>query len=266
MTSPIRTPLAMIGSGVAALVLLVCIGVVSATGRRIDRELMLAWAYNDLIIGPVGALVRSPLIMLVVAAIFVIAVVRRRPDLAVGALLLVGGATLSTQVLKRYVIAQLTVGENTMPSGHVTVVLSVLLAAMLVIGPRWRRGLSAVAGFLGALTAIGAMIGTWHVPGDVIAAAAVCLVWVGIILLAITPVARRFRRATATVWSRDPALRPPGLALLGGLAAAGALTAYRGFPGISLGWFVSSRCTGMVVALAVAGVVSWFAAALDEID
>lgn len=256
----------MIASGVAALAVLVLVGVVLPVGRTIDRQVMLAWAYDDLIIGPIGALVRSPLIVVVVAAIILVAVVRRRPDLGVAALLLVGGATLSTQILKRDVIAPLATGENTMPSGHVTVVLSTLLAAVLVAGPRWRPGWSTLAGFLGAVTAIGAMIGTWHVPGDVVAAAAVCLVWSGIVLVALTPAVHRFRRTAPSVWSHDRALQPRGLALLGGLAAAGALTAYRGLPDIPPGWFVASRLTGVLVALAVGGVVSWFVAALDEVD
>ncbi|PWJ26173.1 PAP2 superfamily protein [Branchiibius hedensis] len=266
MTLPLRTPLAMIAGGLIALAIVVLGGVVSATGGRVDRELMLAWAYDDLVIGPVGVLVRGPLIVVVLAAIVGVALLRRRPDLAVAAVVLVGGATVSTQLLKRSVIAPLATGENTMPSGHVTVVLSTLLAAVLVSGPRWRPQLSALAGFLGAVTAIGAMIGTWHVPGDVVAAAAVCLVWAGIVVLIGAPVARRFHRTAAVRWSSDPALRPPGLALLGGLAAAGALTAYRGWPDIPLGWFVASRFTGMLVALAVSGVVSWFVVALDEVD
>lgn len=256
----------MIASGAAGVVVLALGGVAIAAGRRLDQKLMLAWAYDDLVIGPVGAFVRSPLVVVVVALLVVVALFRRRPDLAVGAVVLVGGASLSTQILKRYLIALLATGENTMPSGHVTVVLSVLLAALLVAGPRWRPVLAAVAGFLGAGTAIGAMIGTWHVPGDVVAAAAVCLVWCGIVLLALTPVAGRFRRTPVARWSQDPALQPRGLALLGALAAAGALTAYRGFPDIALGWFVASRFAGLLVALAIGGVVAWFVAALDQVD
>lgn len=256
----------MIATGVGALVLVALVGVASSSGGQIDRKLMLAWAYDDLIIGPVGAFVRSPLVLVTVALLVLVALLRRRPDLAAAAVVLVAGASLSTQVLKRWVISRLTTGETTMPSGHVTIVLSVLLAALLVAGPRWRPALSAIAGFLGALTAIGAVIGTWHVPGDVVAAAAVCLVWAGIVLLALSPSTRRLRRTAATVWSTDPALQPRGLALLGALAAAGALTAYRGFPDIPIGWFVASRLTGLLIALAVGAVVAWFAATLDQVD
>lgn len=266
MTRGGRAPLAMIAGGLAALVVVVLGFVVSSAGRRLDLRLMLAWAYDDLIIRPVGAVVRPLPIVLVCAALVVIALVRRRPDLGLAAVVLVAGATVSTQVLKRKIIAPLATGENTLPSGHTTVVVSLLLAVLLVSGPRWRPGLAAAAGFLGGLTAIGAMIGTWHVPGDVVAAAAVCLVWAGIVLLALIPLARRFRRSPAVHWSQDPALQPRGLALLGALAAAGVLTAYRGFPDIPLGWLVASRLAGLLVALAVGAVVSWFVAALDQVD
>ncbi|MFC6714887.1 phosphatase PAP2 family protein [Branchiibius cervicis] len=266
MTHPSRSALAMIASGGLALAALVPAAVVTTTGRRVDRQLMLAWAYDDVIIAPVGALVRSPLVAVAVAVIVAVALFRRRPDLAVAAAVLVAGASATTQILKRFVITPLTTDENTMPSGHVTVVLSVLLAALLVAGQTWRPGWAAAVGFLGTLTAIGAMIGTWHVPGDVVAAAAVCLVWSGLVLSALAPAARRLRRTARAVWPADPALQPRGLALLGGLAAAGALTAYRGWPDIPLGWFVASRLVGMLVALAVGGVVAWFAAALDDVD
>ena len=255
----------MTASGALTLVVLILGGVVSPTGRRFDRQLMLAWAYDDLVIGPVGVLVRSPLIMAAVVLLVVVALCRRRPDLGVAAVV-IGAASATTQILKRYVIAPLATDENTMPSGHVTVVLSTSLAVVLVAGRKWRPALSAAAGFLGALTGIGAMIGTWHVPGDVVASAAVCLVWAGIVLVVLGPAARRFRRPPTTAWSTDPALQPRGLALLGGLAAAGALTAYRGWPDIPLGWLVASRVVGMLVALAVGGVVGWFVAGIDDVD
>lgn len=266
MTSPVRSALAMIASGATAVMVLVLVAVVPSLGWTIDQKLMLAWAYDDLIIGPVGTMVRPQFIVAAVAALVVVASLRRRPDLALAAVLLVGGATLSTQILKRYAIAPLATGENTLPSGHVTVVVSVLLAALLVAGQKWRPAMSALAGFLGALIAIGAMIGTWHLPGDVVAAAAVCLMWAGIVLAALDPAAHRFRRTPAAAWSSDPARQPRGLALIGALAAAGALTAYRGWANIPFGWFVASRLAGMLVALAIGVVVGWFAAALDDVD
>jgi membrane-associated phospholipid phosphatase len=79
---------------------------------------------------------------LVVATVVIgfIAVARRRYRLALVATMLIGGANLTSQILKQYVIDRPDLGiagtdigaRNSMPSGHMTVAASVAVAVLAV--------------------------------------------------------------------------------------------------------------------------------------
>jgi len=112
-----------------------------------------------------------------------VAVLRRRVGLAVGILVLVGGATVSTQVLKKYVIQALPGNlPNSMPSGHATVGISLSLAALLALPVAWQRFVLPVCAAIGFFFGAGTVIGHWHHPGDVLAALAVCVAWAAVAL------------------------------------------------------------------------------------
>lgn len=114
------------------------------------------------------------------AACIVVALAQGKIRLAVAAVSLVAGANISTQVLKHSLIERPDFGYstlNSLPSGHTTVVISVVLAALLV-APRALRPLFALLGsFAVTLTGASTVVGGWHRPGDIIAAMAVCLIW-----------------------------------------------------------------------------------------
>jgi membrane-associated phospholipid phosphatase len=118
---------------------------------------------------------------------------RRRFDLALGAGVLIAGANVTTQVLKYQLFTRpdLSMGPNSLPSGHTTVVLSIALAAVIVVPPLWRptvaMGVSAIATLVGVAT----VLGRWHRPSDVIAATFVCVVWAAVGLLVAALVRRR---------------------------------------------------------------------------
>lgn len=113
----------------------------------------------------------------------VVALSRRRWALAGAALVLVAGANLTTQVLKHHVLERIPgAGVNTLPSGHTTVSLSLVLAAVLVAPASWRRMLTPLAGFIATFVAAGTIAGHWHRPSDVLAAQAVCLGWTAIVV------------------------------------------------------------------------------------
>jgi hypothetical protein len=115
----------------------------------------------------------------VTAAVALIAMLRGRPRLAVT----VGGAVLAAnvaaQLLKREVLTRpdiIGAGENnSYPSGHATVAMSVLLALVLVVPERWRS----VVGAAGLVYPIGIGVGVvtagWHRPSDVVGSWMVCL-------------------------------------------------------------------------------------------
>lgn len=114
----------------------------------------------------------------------VLAMVQGRIHLAVAAAVIIAGANVTTQVLKRNILERPDLGFttlNSLPSGHTTVVTSVVLATLLV-APRPLRTLFTVAGsFAVTLTGASTVVAGWHRPGDIIAALAVCLVWASVV-------------------------------------------------------------------------------------
>ncbi|GAB3919328.1 hypothetical protein GCM10011575_30080 [Microlunatus endophyticus] len=152
------------------------------------------------------------------AAMIAVAAVRGRFRLAGAAIVLVLGANLTTEVLKHYLLTRPDLGAdigtsatiNTLPSGHTTVVFSLVLAAVLV-SPRALRWLVTFAGSaVGGLTGLATVIAGWHRPSDVVAGLLVTLAWAALV--------SAFVAGTA----RDGAGRHSGSfsAMLGGAVAA----------------------------------------------
>jgi hypothetical protein len=122
-------------------------------------------------------------------ALALIAIARRRPGVGLAAVCLVGGANLTTQVLKYGVFARPDYGithalQNSLPSGHTTVAASISCAAILVVGPAMRPLIALCGAAYTALTGFSTVVMAWHRPGDVIAAIAVVAAWTGIVTLA----------------------------------------------------------------------------------
>jgi hypothetical protein len=127
-------------------------------------------------------------LVLIGGAIVVVAVVRARVHLALGAGALIIGSVLTSELLKHAVLPRPDLGitdplraHATYPSGHTTVAMSLGIAAMLV-APRRRRLL--VAGVaIGYASAIGvAVIATAnHRPSDPIGAVFVVTAWTAVI-------------------------------------------------------------------------------------
>lgn len=138
---------------------------------------------------------------LATAVIAVLAFTRRRVDLAIGAVLLVVGANVTTQLVKYRVLERPDLGIdtrafNSLPSGHTTVAASLAVALVLVVPVRLR----AVTGLLGAAatTIIGVLTlaAGWHRPSDVVAALLVVGAWGGLVAVGsalAAPYARRTR-------------------------------------------------------------------------
>ncbi len=117
-----------------------------------------------------------------VVAVAVIGLLRRRWELAVAAVGVIGAGQLVTQGLKRYVLPRPPLVQvsghyaaNSLPSGHTTIAMTVLFAALIVVPYRWRG----VAMFFAMSWAIGigayTVTAKWHRVSDTLAADAVAL-------------------------------------------------------------------------------------------
>jgi membrane-associated phospholipid phosphatase len=118
------------------------------------------------------------------AVVGFIALIRRRIAVAFGAILLIVGANVTTQILKQVIYRpelgvdlERAAAGNSLPSGHTTIAASVAVALMLVLPARLRG----VGGILGALLAAVAGVATlsagWHRPSDAVAALLVVGAW-----------------------------------------------------------------------------------------
>lgn len=197
------------------------------------------------------ALVSVGSVALSLAACVTLAALRWRFDLALGALVVIGGANLSTQILKYEVFAPFDLGDspNGLPSGHTTVALSIALAAVIVAPPAWRWTVAVGVTATAVLVGVATVLGRWHHPSHVIAATFVCLLWAAVGLL-----------VAAFARHRPPSNLASGsihLASLAGAALVGALLASWGVrpePGLRDLWLgiISLGSIGLACAACVA--------------
>jgi membrane-associated phospholipid phosphatase len=136
----------------------------------------------------------SLVIVCIVAA--AVGVLRKRPDLAIAAAVLVLAANGTTQVLKdslpRPPFDGLTY-PNSLPSGHATAAASVAFALVLVLPPALRATAALIGAAYTAVISIGTLWAQWHRPSDVIAAVLVVLAWGAVAVLGVR--VARWRKA-----------------------------------------------------------------------
>lgn len=116
-----------------------------------------------------------------------LALLRRRPDAALGVAVILIGANETTQQLKPWLGrvdasgASRSALPSSFPSGHATVAMSLALAAV-VAAPRGLRLLAALAGALYA-TAVGVALVAlgWHYPSDVAGGFLVSGAWTALV-------------------------------------------------------------------------------------
>lgn len=122
-------------------------------------------------------------VAVVMAAVALTALLRRRWLLALEAAIVVAGANVTTRVLKYHIFyrpAEFGWGNfalNSFPSGHTTAAGSAMVAALLVVPPRLRSTMA----YLGALVMVvfgyATVVAHWHRPADVIGGYLVCFAW-----------------------------------------------------------------------------------------
>ncbi|GAA1499437.1 hypothetical protein GCM10009827_001020 [Dactylosporangium maewongense] len=127
-----------------------------------------------------------------------IALIRRRVALAVGAILLIGGANVTTQVIKALLtrpdlgvdLERSGVG-NSLPSGHTTIAASVAVAFVLVLPAKARATGALIAAGFAALAGVATLSAGWHRPSDAVAALLVVGAWAAFASVFIVLVQRR---------------------------------------------------------------------------
>lgn len=187
-------------SAIACVISAVVISYVAVTtpaGQALDTlfmEAAIRWSDSA---GNLTHLITSiasvPVMIIVGAIVFVVAVIRRRPTLAGRAMFVVIGANATTQIAKylldRPNLGVTTVVANSLPSGHTTVAMAIALA-LVMVAPPWLRAPSAWVGWVWtALMGISVMISAWHRIADVVVAFLICGAWA----LALAPIEHRTR-------------------------------------------------------------------------
>jgi len=192
-----------------------------------------------------------------------IGVVRRRLLLGLVVAVAVAGASVTSQVLKRWVVTRPpTVGElasisgNSFPSGHATICTALGLAVLVMVPRRWRRVATLLVAVWVVVQSVGVLASGWHRPSDALAGIAVAAAWTA---AAIWVIARSGR-----VVADDGDLPPPagelhvaGGALLVGVAALVVSAAVGGETPVSAGG-VAYLASSALIVLAGIATVWWF--------
>lgn len=121
-----------------------------------------------------------------IAAAVIVALVRRRFALGARMLVMVVAATVTTQVLKHYLLSRPALGityymTNSFPSGHTTTAGAAAVALVMVAADRWREVATYLSAVVLWLVALAVIVARWHRPSDVFAA--ICVVAVFSLLL-----------------------------------------------------------------------------------
>lgn len=244
--SAVRGPAALMAVAAVALGgVLVWFVLLTPLGQRLDERAM-----NTVVAGRETQLqVLSVLGYVSIGAIGIVSIVcvalalsRGRVPLAVGALTIIAGANVTTQVLKHVLLQRAdlvdgVVASNSFPSGHTTVIASGV-GALCLVSPRWMRPLVVPVGaFAVALTGASTVVAGWHRPSDVVGAVLVTTAWT----------------AAVSVLLGSDHERVPGtwlLALVGSIGAIVALVAIGVRP--SYGWDGFTDAALVLGALGVA--------------
>lgn len=173
---------------------------------------------------------RSSLVLLTLALV-VVALARRRLRLAVAVGVAVTGAVATTEVLKLHILTRPPLDDiggivqNSFPSGHATIGMSLSLGLVMVTPQRWRWASAVTAMVVTSTFGLGVLATGWHRPSDVLGAFLVCAAWFG----SVTAILLRWRGGgdprSARTGEVEERLDTRAAALAGGLVVVLALVA-----------------------------------------
>ena len=199
------SPLAAAGLCVLALALLWAIAELIPAARFRDAQVLyhftlLSRPSVDAVARPlVGSLEATPF-TLWAAALVAVALVRRRPRIAVAVVLITTMATLTTEMLKPLLahpharFGYVQMGAASFPSGHSTAALALALSAVLVAPARLRPLVAAAGAAFAVAVGCALLILHWHLPSDVLAGYFVAGWWTAVAVAALRAAERRWPR------------------------------------------------------------------------
>jgi membrane-associated phospholipid phosphatase len=187
-------------------------------------------------------------------ALIAVAILRRRPRVAVLVVAIMVGSSVSTETIKALLavprvsplLAPQQVSPHSFPSGHSTAIMSIVLCAVIVAPRRWRGGVA----ILGAIVALGVAFSVlalkWHFPSDVIGGFLMAGAWTCFGVAALRYVDARWpARQRARVDRGQGRLAAPARALAPMLARVAAAFA------------AITTVLGLVIVLAAAALVAF---------
>jgi membrane-associated phospholipid phosphatase len=240
---PKRAGYALAGAGAAVALLFVTWFLAFHVGvfERADQKVLTGFAGLNRprvspILNAIADLCNPQPFALFGAVLVLVAVVRRRPKLAVAIAAALIGANVTTQLLKPLLaharVATVPgaprISAASWPSGHATAAMSLALAAALVAPARVRPYIAALGALFAIAVSYSFLALKWHYPSDVFGGFLVAGAWALLVVGALfatdrtVATARERRRPASTrrVTVRD-ALTPLGFALAGAVGLAG---------------------------------------------
>jgi membrane-associated phospholipid phosphatase len=169
----------------------------------------------------------SPYVYLAAVPVLV-ALVRGRPWVATTIAAILLGANLTTELIKPLLAAPHatvppgqypSVAFGSWPSGHATAAMSLALCSVLAAPARLRPAVAALGAAFAIAVSYSFLTLGWHYPSDVFGGFLVAGVWTALGVAVLTVLEAR-RPSDAETVARLPiaaTLRPPAIALLGGL-------------------------------------------------
>jgi membrane-associated phospholipid phosphatase len=203
--------------------------------------------------------------VIILSAILVaVALLRRRPERAVAAVVLVTGAGALTEVLKHALAhsravdaaAAYQVNPVSYPSGHATVTMSLALAAVIVVPRRFGPVAATVGATWTAAVSFAMLILHRHFPSDVLAGYVVAGVWCLCIIAALRIAEGRLARPSELhQFRRRRAVRP----MIAVASVAAFLAALIAVDTIAEGQTANHRAGAVVVAVTIVAAVGLIA-------
>lgn len=141
-----------------------------------------------------------------VLVIVVIALLRKRWGLALQVVVLIGGANVTTQILKKVVFERPDFGVpanygNSLPSGHTTVAAAASMALLIAVPRRFRPVVAIAGAAYTATMGVSTLVGNWHRASDVVAGILVAALWCALVTVFATRTARDPRDVHSAPWT-----------------------------------------------------------------
>ena len=210
LTRALRRLLGLAGACAILLLVLYLLAVHTEWGQRAGNAAIVG-RFNQppaLIDGSVDLLETISIISLaLVGGTFcLVGLIRGGWPLGIGMGVMILGANLTTQILKRMIFTRPVItgqgdllgAGNSLPSGHTTVAMTIAVAALLASPPRYRLWLGGITGIYAGLVGAATVSAGWHRPSDVIGATFVAVGWGALVSVALIVLRERTPIRAAT--------------------------------------------------------------------